>query len=710
MWESFTEALGAAASSLGSFVGGGKKRGVTGAPAGVHRGRLAPAPAPSPRTLPSRGRKRQREQLEAHENVRASLSKENIDAILHNHWTDAYVCAQADGREYLREHERNELLDKCRVLLQNGNYSWNALRKRVERICNNGTPARKPGSGRPTTWTQEIAEAAATKSREFDGVISRSELYLLVEAELGDEKMCCRTVFMENLRKTFKRRRIRYKPSLTEDQKAARVNFANYHIGNNFADQPRTLFVDEKRFEAMATGVYNLPKEDDTPRRSIQSKSNSPFVMVLVALVEPRGDFNGVVGMHAFTETIAAARNSHVREAGTMVEKPTNVTGESYLQGWTDSILPALKRCIDGGHISRPTRRAPLILQDDNARPHRAIIGGKSVLQLICEAAKNDFQIELVPAQPLQPAQSPDCNPLDSFVFRVLGIKFRRNRAMARVRYLSDQRVHRRVVDVSEQSEQGDEDPDLGLVGMDEGDDDVESDAGEGDVGDDYQIRRTVPLRCKPNDGARCPGCRNRVNFGSEGTQCDLRQSWWHDSCAEKLCDSELYQRSGRVKKPGDVAHDEPWICPQCAVHLCSNDSRSEKLCVMCWKPSNRNGDDMGSDMIPCDRDCGGLFHKSCVGYNQETEVAAGRDHWYCVACDTLIDGDEYVPLDQIEDPVEMSSSSVTALKLGVQQALDECGMDFFVRGFETRKEVIRKIAEAEGTHNYDMHWRHGKE
>jgi hypothetical protein len=221
--------------------------------------------------------------------------------------------------------------------------------------------------------------------------------------------------------------------------------------------------------------------------------------------------------------------------------------------------------------------------------------------------------------------------------------------------------------------------------------------------------RRTIPLRCNPENPLKCPGCRKKVSNRAEATQCDLRQSWWHNACADYLCALDHYKRSERVKEPSTVAADDPWVCPHCAVHLCLNVSTASKLCVVCSKPSMRTGAEAGRDMICCDRDGGGLFHKLCVRYDEVDEMESGRENWYCVACDSLLSDSEYVPLRELEDPVEISSSTVAALRMAVEKALGELELDFFVRGFETRKEILKKILDAEGSHDYDTHWRKPK-
>ncbi len=147
--------------------------------------------------------------------------------------------------------------------------------------------------------------------------------------------------------------------------------YARQAVESNFSDEARTIFVDEKRFEANSAGVYNLPVEDLTPTRKMQSKSNPVFVMVLVAIAAPRRGWNGVVGYHFFVERVAAAKNSKNREAGTMELHAINATKETYIAAWIKSLIPAIQAMIQEGKLPRPTRSRPLLIQDDNAKPHR---------------------------------------------------------------------------------------------------------------------------------------------------------------------------------------------------------------------------------------------------------------------------------------------------------------------------------------------------
>jgi hypothetical protein len=66
--------------------------------------------------------------------------------------------------------------------------------------------------------------------------------------------------------------------------------------------------------------------------------------MVLVGAMKPVDEFDGVVGRHAFLERVFAKRNSKKREAGTLELKPFNVSGDTYMQAWKESMFPALKK------------------------------------------------------------------------------------------------------------------------------------------------------------------------------------------------------------------------------------------------------------------------------------------------------------------------------------------------------------------------------
>ncbi len=623
------------------------------------------------------------------DSVFAAMSKRDQDVAMLSLWNSAYRRAP---RKYLTEEQRMELVrdvsDQCGL----PGLTFRALSQRVSRIQERGTLERAPGSGRPRTFAEEHASAARQAARAFGGEISRTGIYELVAEQFGSENVNKRTQFLRWLSEIFKRRRIRCKPSLNDTQKVQRVAYAQNAVDTEFSEDVRTIFVDEKRFEASAAGIYNLPVEDSTPTRKMQSKSNPVFVMVLVAIMAPRRNWNGVIGSHAFVERVAAAKKSKNREAGTMELHAINATKETYVGAWIRSIFPAIQRKIEEGKLLKPTKKLRLLIQDDNAKAHRGLYkDGMTTIEFICMEAEKQG-LFLAPRYPAQPPQSPDLNPLDTFLFRVLAMKWRRLRARDRVQRLAASRAP------SYASVQGG--PNHAVRRLDLDDVDVEHES-EGE--DEIPLsQRTVPLRCKP-EGTRkralCAGCGFPVKETDKtAVQCELRFGWWHLSCVKELIGAELYPRAVTP----DLKSADVWICPQCSMHLCRNDDRTSNLCLICWKPSQRNGNDMGGDMICCDNGGGGLFHKKCVNYNEED--AAQVENWFCSACDTLV-GDEDVALEDLESR-PISGNNVDALLKAVELSFDEVPYESFVRGFETRRMFIQRVLESKGDNNYEMHWR----
>jgi hypothetical protein len=564
---------------------------------------------------------------------------------------------------------------------------------RVERIRDRGRPERREGSSRPSLWTPEHGELAKDIAREFGGEISRTAIWETVAERLGPDNVNARSQFMARLSELLKRRRIRYKPTLNENQKVLRVAYAKHSMDTNFSEEARTVFVDEKRFEASSVGIYNLPVEDLTPTKRVQSKSNPVFVMVLVAVMTPRKEWNGVVGMHFFTQRIAAAKLSKNREAGTIELHSVNVTKETYVQAFAATVIPQLQQAIADKRLPNPTKKKPLLLQDDNAKPHRGLYSGQiDVSGHICKLAI-DAGVWMEPKMPAQPPQSPDLNPLDTFVFRVLNLKFRRLRARDRVMRIAANPLRSK----------GDSSDGVRAVRRLEFQEDDGNDMSDSGEGARTEVE-TVPLRCKHESSrkrALCGGCSKLVKESDKtAVQCDLRFGWWHLECVKAVIGDRLYPRA---KLPDLRRRDELWVCPQCSMHLCRNDDKTAQLCLVCWKPSQRSGDtDMGTDMVCCDSDAGGLFHKKCVQYDELEEE--NEEHWFCVACDTLIE-DGYESLESIEER-PISGNNVYALQLAIAEGLEEIPLDSFVRGFESRKEFIRLVHGSDGDNTYNKHWR----
>ena len=120
--------------------------------------------------------------------------------------------------------------------------------------------------------------------------------------------------------------------------------------------------------------------------------------------------------MWPIVETVAAARNSKNRAAGTAITKPLSVTAEVYEEYKVKHVLPAIKEkmlpFVEGNSVR---------LQQDGARPHTA--GG---LVTRVEAAALALGIDLIVET--QPAQSPDLNLCDLSIFASLQAQQRRKR------------------------------------------------------------------------------------------------------------------------------------------------------------------------------------------------------------------------------------------------------------------------------------------
>ncbi len=357
--------------------------------------------------------------------MRSSLSREQRNLIMYSLYTTAQEQNEAKGRVRFSKSEITALLEQIRLATGDPKLTWDKVQRRVNRLEDKTAFTRVSGSGRKTTFTPEFEDAAKTVARRFSGDISKTFMYHQVKAAVGSPNMCGKSTFIRKLNGPhWKKRRVRYRPKLTDAHKAQRVEFAKHFLSADPNLERRIVFLDEKRFEVVTSGTLTLPAEDDTPRRFVQSRTNPLYLMVLVAVMKPFGDFNGVVGRHAFTEQVFAMKNSKNREKGTPEQKAVNVSGVTYLASWK-TIFKCLGKLIDDGLIEAATAANPLYLQDDNAKPHRAKIDKKDlVTDLICKMGLDEFGIHILPLNPRQPAQSPDTNPLDTFVFSHDGTTF----------------------------------------------------------------------------------------------------------------------------------------------------------------------------------------------------------------------------------------------------------------------------------------------
>ncbi|ETV88100.1 hypothetical protein H257_01456 [Aphanomyces astaci] len=198
---------------------------------------------------------------------------------------------------------------------------------------------------------------------------------------------------------TFRRRSTRIKPLLSDANKLERVQFCRSRVSPAMPApaKPKWFNADKDR-----RTVYLLP--DEAPqRRSWKSKRFIPKVMFLAAVARPRFDegrgvlFHGKVGMWPFTSLVPAVRSSRNRPAGTLVTTLVNVNAQVYRDYVINKVVPAIK-------ASFPSTNKRVILQQDNATPHRSITDAELV------SVSTDGWTFVVRRQP---PNSPDLNVLD---------------------------------------------------------------------------------------------------------------------------------------------------------------------------------------------------------------------------------------------------------------------------------------------------------
>lgn len=591
------------------------------------------------------------------------------------------------GRVYFTASEKERVLNSIRAASQMPSLTWKSVQERAVRVAEKGSFKRARGSGRKRLFTDEMQEESIRISREADHEVSRYEIYYTLKMEFG-EALPSRTTCFRHFTRLFKRQRIRLKPRLTEKHKEDRLSYAESIRANPDSEKSR-IWTDEKLFKGATGGILNVPIGDVPRVRAVQSKTNPVEVMVLVAVLHP--DIYGpcIFAEHYFVQSEYAAKNSKNREKGELVLMKQNVTVETYYQAYAETIIPALEALILEGKIDLAKVGGILYLQDDNARPHRGDYRGKNVVQAICDLA-NARGVPMARSDPVQPAQSPDTNPLDTFIFRSLYFFYRSLRARARVQaILGDIQLH-------EDAPEGELVEDIGS-----------DNSGNGFAMRCRPVGAALRERGRVAKKAKCPGCWTDVKDSDRtATMCDLRNGWWHSDCVDALLGEPGYELAMPVPEPEE--EEAPWVCPQCMHFLCRNADAEAKLCVTCWKQSDRVDDTQGSDMIMCDGPGGGLFHKDCVGYLNEAHDPP--EVWRCSACDFLEEDRHWEEIGMVSEG-ELGGNNLAAIRASVSRAITKMQKKpaIFVRGFETRLAILDKIMQCNGGNDYNLHWRHKK-
>ena len=211
------------------------------------------------------------------------------------------------------------------------------------------------------------------------------------------------------------RHRNSVKPLLSDANKIERLRFAleNVHyISRNrrfeFKNMYNMVHIDEKWFHVMKVNEkYYLTPGEERPHRTTQSKKYIGKIMFLCALGRPRYNpatcslFNGKIGIWPFVKMEAAVRSSKNRPAGTMEMKPINVTRDVYTEYLVDKVFPAIRSKFPA------KRNTPILLQQDNARPH--IHPNDPYIEAAGKSEGRSSDISII----CQPPNSPDFNVLD---------------------------------------------------------------------------------------------------------------------------------------------------------------------------------------------------------------------------------------------------------------------------------------------------------
>lgn len=210
--------------------------------------------------------------------------------------------------------------------------------------------------------------------------------------------------------KTIKRVSSAVKPYLTDTNKLERLKFCLSNVLSTglFIDMYDYIHIDEKWFYLTSVKrSYYLCLDEDMPHRTCKSKRYITKVMFMAAVARPRWDsnnvctFDGKLGIWPFVYESPAQRNSKNRVKGTIETKCIeSITQEETRKMMLTKLYPAIRE-----KWPVESRKLPIIIQQDNAKPHVP----PSDAKILREGFRDGWKITLKP----QPANSPDFNILD---------------------------------------------------------------------------------------------------------------------------------------------------------------------------------------------------------------------------------------------------------------------------------------------------------
>jgi hypothetical protein len=260
----------------------------------------------------------------------------------------------------------------------------------------------------------------------------------------------CPTLHRLFKRGCFRRHTSSLKPSLTEENKVARVAYCLEEVDGatlvgggpiHYKDMMDRVDIDEKWFYQTTDGknyILTAAEFDDsdneeggggdeepTPHRTIRHRGHIPKVMFLCAQARPRWDphrnamWDGKLGLWPIGNWVPAQRTSTRRPAGTMVWKDETVTKDVYRRLLLEKVFPAIKQEWPRGEWQRP--EIIIRVQQDGAPSH---IDPADELLL---QGLQELEIENKVLLYTQPANSPDCNINDLGFFRALQAQYQKS-------------------------------------------------------------------------------------------------------------------------------------------------------------------------------------------------------------------------------------------------------------------------------------------
>ena len=273
--------------------------------------------------------------------------------------------------------------------------------------------------GRPLKWNQEEVSAQVEELALRDRIT-----YENLSKKIGIP----RTTLQLMLRKgEFKRHTSSLKPTLTEDQKIARVMYCldeiyprphqdgSFHYKNMYD----RVDIDETWFHMTQDGQrYILTKNEVLPYRHTRHKGYINKVLFLCAQARPRWDphrnamWNGKLGLFPVGAWEPAQRTSINREAGAMVWNNESVTRDVYRKLLLEKVIPSIIEKWPRNEWNN--NRVIIRLQQDGPNSHITPDDTEFT------AGLHELQVENKIILYTQPSNSPDLNINDLGFFRAL--------------------------------------------------------------------------------------------------------------------------------------------------------------------------------------------------------------------------------------------------------------------------------------------------